>query len=58
MEFPLRRFKLDCMYAPVLDLDVADAVRLRYGKLFMHAKTKFYVDQMKVKLKRLWLLVS
>ena len=58
VEFPPRGFKLDRMRAPALDPDVADAVGLRYGRLPMRAKTKFHVDQMKVELERLRLLVS
>ncbi len=41
MEFPPCGFKLDRMRAPVLDPDVADAVRLRYGKFSMHIKQNF-----------------
>lgn len=57
MKFPLHGFKLDRMHAPALDPDVADVVGLKYGRLSMHAKIKFHVDQIKVELKRLWLLV-
>lgn len=41
------------MHASALDPDVADAIGLRYKKLSMCAKTKFYMDQMKVKFERL-----
>lgn len=58
VEFLLRRFKLDHMRASALDPDVADKVGLRYGRLSMRAKTKFHVDQIKMELERLWLLVS
>lgn len=57
MEFPLHGFKLDRMHALALDPNVTGAVGLRYGKLFIRAKTKFYVDQMKIELEQLWLLV-
>lgn len=46
-----------CICAPALDPDVIDAVRLRYRRLFMRAKTKFHVDQIKVELERFRLLV-
>lgn len=58
MEFPLREFKLDRMRVPALDPDVAEVVGLKYGKLSMCAKTKFHIDQMKVELEQLRLLVS
>lgn len=57
-EFAPCGFKLDCMRAPVLKPDVADAVGLRYGRLSMRAKIKFHIDQMTVELERLRLLVS
>lgn len=41
MEFPPHGFKLNCMRAPVLDPDVADASGLRYRKLSMHIKQNF-----------------
>lgn len=44
VEFLPRGFKLDCMLISSLDPDVADVVRLRYGRLSMHTKTKFYMD--------------
>ncbi len=44
VEFPPCKFKIDCIRAPVLDLDIANAVGLKYRRLSIHAKTKFYVD--------------
>ena len=58
VEFPLRKFKLDRISALALDSNVADVIGLRYGRLPIRAKTKFHMDQMKVKLERLRLLVS
>lgn len=45
------------MYATELDPDFIDIVRLRYGMLPIHAKTKLHVDQMKIKLECFLLLV-
>ncbi len=46
------------MHTLALDLDVADAVKPRYRRLPIRAKTKFHVDQMIVEFERLRLLVS
>lgn len=53
VKFPLQGFKLNCLRAPVLQPDIADAVGLCYGRLFFHAKILFYINQMKMKLGRL-----
>ncbi len=58
VEFLLCGFKLARIRAPALDPDVVEALGLRYRRLFMCVKTKFHVDQMKVELERLQLLVS
>ena len=57
VEFPLHEFKLDRISALSLDSDVADVIGLRYRRLPMRAKTKFHMDQIKVKLECLRLLV-
>lgn len=49
-EFALREFKLDCQHAFSLALEVVDAVGLRYRRLSLRAKTKFYANQLKVEI--------
>ena len=57
-EFLSEGFKLDCLLAPVLQLDIPDAFGLRYERLSFCAKILFYIDQMKVELGCLRLLRS
>ncbi len=57
-EFALRAFKLDCQCAPPLASEVVDAVDLRYRRLFLYAKTKFHIDQLKVEIACLKMLTS
>ena len=53
----LRAFKLDWQYAPPLVLKVADTIGLRYRRLFLHVKTKFHANQLKVEITRLKMLI-
>ncbi len=57
-EFAPRRFKLDCQRAPPLAPKVVDAVGLKYGRLSLHAKTKFLADQLKMEIACLKMLTS
>lgn len=50
-------FKIDRFCVPIMVLDIANAVGLRYKKLSILVKIKFYTNQMNIKLKWLKLLV-
>lgn len=43
-KFLPRGFKLDCQYAPLIVAEVVDAIGLKYRRLSMLAKTKFYTE--------------
>lgn len=43
IEFASRKFKLDCQHIPLMASEVADAIGLKYGRLFLQVKTKFHV---------------
>lgn len=57
-EFAPRGFCLDTFRPPPLFSVTADAIGFRYGRLTLKAKTKFHVDQMKVEVARLRILVQ
>lgn len=57
-QFARRAFCLDMLRAPPLQPETADPIGLRYRRLLLRAKTKFHVDQMKVEVGRLCVLVQ
>lgn len=56
MEFVLCTFKLDCQRALPLAREVADSIGLRYGRLFLRAKSKFHANLLKIEIARLKML--
>ena len=56
-EFAPREFKIDWQCALLLAPEIADAIGLRYERLFLHAKTKFYANWWKVEIARLKMLI-
>lgn len=55
-KFALSTFKLDWQHAPPLAPKVVDTVDLRYGRLFLYAKTKFHANQLKMEIAYLKIL--
>lgn len=56
-KFTLIGFKLDYLCILVLNLEIADLVKVRYKKFIICAKTKFYIDLIKVYFKYLKLII-
>lgn len=56
IKFTLYRFKLDCWCACLMASKIADAIGLKYKKLFLQAKTKFYIKQIKINIAYLKIL--
>ncbi|MCJ1271718.1 hypothetical protein MMC22_011623 [Lobaria immixta] len=52
-EFPLRDHRLDSLFAPSYTKDVADQIRLAYGRAPLKAKTELHIGQMKMEIKHL-----
>lgn len=57
-EFPQTGFRLDMLRPLPLKPEVADKIGIRYGRVPMKAKTKFHIDQMKVEIQPLGILIS
>lgn len=57
-EFAPTGYRLDILRPPPLKPEVADEIGLRYGRVPMKAKTKLHLDQMKIEIRRLNILVA
>lgn len=49
-EFTLHAFKLDWQCTPLLAPKVINTINLRYKRLSLYVKTKFYTKQLKIKI--------
>lgn len=58
IEFVFCELKLDSQCAPLMTPEVVDEIGLKYKRLFLLAKTKFYAEQVKVAIIRLNKLTS
>lgn len=57
-KFPQRAFELDCQRPPPMTPDVVDVIGLKYGRLFLRAKTIFHMEPVKVEITYLRMLIT
>lgn len=57
-KFPLQAFKLDRQCLPPVTPNVVNAIGLKYKRLFLQAKTIFYIKQVKVEIACLKMLIT